>query len=583
MLFSTPAAAEFVSPALALSDSAMGRSPPSPPSSESGGSVPPQKSYSSVRSIGSGSRWIGGGGARSSYGYSLGLGLGGGVHSQVGLGLGSGIGVGIGGGRLGASFGCGRLGASFGCGRLGLGLASGGDAVGGGSLGLGWAAGGGVGRVAGGGAGFWTGGIADGGLHPLATNEKLELQSLNDRLAIYLDKVKKLEIANRELEEKLRGFKANKVPVTYDMQAYQIQLQPLQDQLADLLKDCSRLALLIDNAKLASDDYRINYENEVAARQAVESDVAALKAMKIEYDLATAEMAQEYQILLKDRDTIQSTHEQEVLSLRGQVAGTLTVNVQAETSVDLSHRLADLRAEYENIAERNHREIENWYAAKMATKDQQISAVTEVTVTGSAEIVASRTQILTLQTELDAALLQKNQLEQHLVEVQGQNQNQLLTLSRLAGSLEGELASVRESALQQAREYQVLLSTKMQLEKEIATYKSLLEFAGDLSKFPGYSILSSWAQSSPAPSVDLRSLSPKASPAPSVSGEGMMSPLVNGNGVRLLQVWVPHLEAAAEKAQLLQVPLYMTEWNNQDYKVNLFMVLKNITALFLQS
>ncbi|XP_017540961.1 keratin, type I cytoskeletal 13-like isoform X2 [Pygocentrus nattereri] len=497
----------------------MGRSPPSPPSSESGGSVPPQKSYSSVRSIGSGSRWIGGGGARSSYGYSLGLGLGGGVHSQVGLGLGSGIGVGIGGGRLSASVGGSRLGASFG-GRLGLGLASGGDAVGGGRLELGWAAGGGVGGVARGGAGFWTGGIADGGLHPFATNEKLELQSLNDRLAIYLDKVKKLEIANRELEEKLRGFKANKVPVTYDMQAYQIQLRPLQDQLADLLKDCSRLALLIDNAKLASDDYRIKYENEVAARQAVESDVAALKAMKIEYDLATAEMAQEYQILLKDRDTIQSTHEQEVLSLRGQVAGTLTVNVQAETSVDLSHRLADLRAEYENIAERNHREIENWYAGKMATKDQQISAVTEVTVTGSAEIVASRTQILTLQTELDAALLQKNQLEQHLVEVQGQNQNQLLTLSRLAGSLEGELASVRESALQQAREYQVLLSTKMQLEKEIATYKSLLEFAGDLSKFPGYSILSSWAQSSPAPSVDLRSLSPKASPAPSVSGEG---------------------------------------------------------------
>ncbi|KAL6482563.1 hypothetical protein MHYP_G00106430 [Metynnis hypsauchen] len=503
----------------------MGRSPPSPPSSESGGSVPPQKSYSSVRSIGSGSRWIGGGGARSSYGYSLGLGLGGGVQSQVGLGLGSGIGVGVGGGRLGASLavGGGRFGlglasggGAVGGGRLGLGLASGGGAVGGGRLGLGWAAGGGVG----GGAGFWTGGIAAGGLHPFAANEKLELQSLNDRLAIYLDKVKKLEVANRELEEMLQNFKANKVQVTYDMQAHQIQLQPLRDQLADLLKDCSRLALLIDNAKLASDDYRIKYENEVVARQTVESDVAALRAMRKEYDLATAALKQEYQILLKDRDTLHSNHELEVLSLRGQVAGTLTVNVQAETSVDLSHRLADLRAEYENIAERNHREIENWYAAKMATKDQQISAVTEVTVTGSAEIVASRTQILTLQTELDAALLQKNQLEQRLAEVQGQNQKQLLTFSQLAGSLEGELASVRESALQQAREYQVLLSTKVQLEKEIATYKSLLEFAGDLSKLPANSFLPSWTQSSPAPSVDLRSLTPKASPAPSVSGEG---------------------------------------------------------------
>ncbi|KAL7845084.1 hypothetical protein AOLI_G00232760 [Acnodon oligacanthus] len=519
-------------------DSAMGRTPPSLPSSELGGSVPPQKSYSSVGSIGSGSCWIGGGGARPSYGYSLGLGLGGGVQNQVGLGLGSGIGVGIGGGRLGASLavGGGRFGlglasggGAVGGGRLGLGVVSGGGAVGGGRLGLGWAAGGGVGGGAGGGAGFWTGGIADGGLHPFAANEKLELQSLNDRLAIYLDKVKKLEIANRELEEKLRGFKANKVQVTYDMQAYQIQLQPLRGQLEDLLKDCSHLALLIDNAKLASDDYRIKYENEVAARQTVESDVAALKAMRKEYELATAALNQEYQILQKDRDTMHSSHEQEVLSLRGQVAGTLTVNVQVETSVDLSHRLADLRAEYQNIAEKNHREIENWYAAKMATKDQQISAVTEVTVTGSAEIVASRSQILTLQTEMDAALLQKNQLEQRLVEVQGQKQNQLLTFSRLAGSLEGELASVRESALQQAREYQVLLNTKVQLEKEIATYKSLLEFAGDLSQFPGNSNLSSWVRSSPAPSVDLKSLTPKASPAPSISGEGAAAAVVGAS------------------------------------------------------
>ncbi|XP_036413325.1 keratin, type I cytoskeletal 47 kDa-like [Colossoma macropomum] len=495
-----------VEPTSSSSCSSFGRCPP------------PQKSNSSVGSIGSGSLWVGGGGARSSYGYPLGLGLGGGVQSKIGLGLGSGIGVGIGGGRLGASL-------AVGGGRLGLGLASGSGAIGGGRLGLGWAAGGG----ARGGAGFWTGEIADGSHHPFAANEKLELQSLNDRLAIYLDKVKKLETANRELEEKLRGFKANKVQVTYDLQAYQIELQPLREQLADVLKDCSRLALLIDNAKLAADDYRIKYENELAARQMVESDVAALKTVRREYDLATAALTQEYQILLKDRDTIQSTHELEVLSLRGQVAGTLTVDIQAETSVDLSHRLADLRAEYENIVAKNHREIENWYAVKLSTKEQQISNVTEVTVTGSAEIAASRTQILTLQTELDAALLQKNQLEQRLVEIQGQKQKQLLTFSRLAGSLEGELASVRESALQQAREYQVLLSTKVQLEKEIATYKSLLEFAGDLSKFPSISIPSSWARSSPAPSVDLKSVTPKASPAPSVSAEGVAAASVDAS------------------------------------------------------
>ncbi|XP_072513102.1 keratin, type I cytoskeletal 19 [Salminus brasiliensis] len=479
----------------------------------------PQKSYSNISSIGSGSLWGGGGSVRSSYGYSLGAGVGGGLRSQVGIGLGSGSSVGVGG--LGA--GSARFGSSLAVsgGRIGLGLAAGGGG-GGGSGRFGWAAGGG----GGGGAAFWTGGssFADGGVHPFTTNEKLELQTLNDRLATYLDKVKRLETANHELEEKLRGFKANTVQVTYDMKAYQAQLQPLRDQFIGLLKDCSRLALFIDNAKLAADDYRIKFENELAARQTVEGDIAALKALNREYDLASAALTQEYQILLKDRDMIHSTHQKEVLSLRGQVAGTLTVDVQPADSMDLSRRLTDLRAEYETIVEKNHREIENWYTKKLETTQVETTHVTEVTMTGNTEIVTSRDQILTLQTQLDALLLQKSQQEQRLLDVQGQKQVQLLSLSRLAGGLEGELASVRESALQQARDYQLLLSTKVQLEREIATYKNLLEFAGDLSKFPGMSYRSSsWTQSSSSAPSTVKSLVAEARSESSVSEEGKMS------------------------------------------------------------
>ncbi|XP_036413696.1 keratin, type I cytoskeletal 19 [Colossoma macropomum] len=442
--------------------------------------------YSSIGSVGSGSLWAGGGGVRPSYGYSLGLGLGGGVQSHVGLGLASGLGVGVG---LGLGAGGGRFGAGLavGGGRFGLGLASGG---GGGRFGFGLSSGGG-----GGGAGFWAGESSsiDGGLHPFTANEKVELQTLNDRLAIYLNKVKKLETANRELEEKLRGFQANKVQVTYDMQAYQDQLQPLREQFTDILRESTRLALTIDNIKLAADNFRTKYENEHAMRQVVESDVAALKALKKEYDLAIAGLTQEYQLLVKDRDTLKRTHEQEVLSLRGQMTGTLTVNVQVENTVDLSNRLADLRAEYETVVERNRKEIESWYTSKMASKDKEIIKVTDVTVAGSTEIATSRGQILNLQTELDALLLQKTYQEQRLVDVQGQKQVQLLALSRLAGGLEAELASVRDNALHQAREYQLLLSTKVQLEKEIATYKTLLEGAGDLSKIAGIRLPSSSA------------------------------------------------------------------------------------------
>uniref|UniRef100_A0A8B9HY29 Wu:fk65c09 n=1 Tax=Astyanax mexicanus TaxID=7994 RepID=A0A8B9HY29_ASTMX len=483
-----------------------------------------QKSYSNIGSIGSGSLRVGGGGgggSRSSYGYgySLGGGVGGALGSQVRYGVGSAVGGGFstGGGRFGSGMAVSSSSSvgGGGGGRFGMGFGSGGGVgsgfgFGGGRFGMAAGGGGGGGGGAGAGAGFWTGGssIADGGLHPFTTNEKLELQTLNDRLATYLDKVKQLETANHELEEKLRGFKSNTVQVTYDLQAYQTQLHPVRDQLTGFLKECSRLALMIDNGKLAADDFRIKYENELAVRQTVEGDVAALKALRREYELNSATLLQEFQILLKDRDTINTNHQKEVLSLRGQVAGTLTVDVQPADSMDLSRRLADLRSEYETIVEKNHREIENWYTKKLETKHVETTQVAEVTMSGSSEIATSRDQILTIQTELDALLLQKSQEEQRLVDVQGQKQMQLLALSRLAGSLEGELASVRESALQQSRDYQLLLSTKVQLEREISTYKSLLEFAGDLSKFPGMSYRSSmWVQSSAS------SAAPAAAPA----------------------------------------------------------------------
>ncbi|XP_066510696.1 keratin, type I cytoskeletal 13-like [Hoplias malabaricus] len=373
----------------------------------------------------------------------------------------------------------------------------------------------GAGGAGGGGAGFRTAAssLADGGFQPFAPNEKLELQTLNDRLAAYLDKVKKLELANHELEEKLRGFTANKVQVTYDFQAFQCQLQPLRDQIADFLKEISRLTLSIDNAGLAADDYRVKFENEATVRQTVEAEIAALKALKRDHELTTATLTQEYEILQKDRDVLQTTHKQEVQTLRGQMAGTLTVDVQAENSVDLSRRLSELRSEYENIVAKNHGEIEAWYSSSVRTRVKETAEITEVTVSGSAEITSSRSEILTLQTDLDALLLQKSQLEQRLVEVQGQKQTQLLTLSRLAANLEGELASVRENALQQAHDYQLLLSTKVQLEKEITSYKSLLEFSEDLTKFPGVS-------SSLSQSLVGKSAFTKVSLSGSISGEG---------------------------------------------------------------
>ncbi|XP_073901809.1 keratin, type I cytoskeletal 15 isoform X1 [Castor canadensis] len=348
--------------------------------------------------------------------------------------------------------------------------------------------GGGFGGGLGGGFGDFGGG--DGGL--LSGNEKVTMQNLNDRLASYLDKVRALEQANTELEVKIRDWYQKQSPASpeRDYSHYFKTMEEIRDKILAATIDNSRVILEIDNARLAADDFRLKYENELALRQSVEADINGLRRVLDELTLARTDLEMQIESLNEELAYLKKNHEEEMKEFSNQLAGQVNVEMDAAPGVDLTRMLTEMREQYEAIAEKNRRDAEAWFFSKTEELNKEVVSNTEMIQTSKTEITDLRRTMQGLEIELQSQLsmvpfwsdvslhllpYQKAGLENSLAEIECRYATQLQQIQGLISGLEAQLSELRSEMECQNQEYNMLLDIKTRLEQEIATYRSLLE------------------------------------------------------------------------------------------------------------